>query len=1091
MFLLPKKARLFLLIFILLPDISTGQDIYKDLKRILCDLQNASTPKRTEAIKELVAMGKPAAGPLILNLNHADGNVRNGIIEALGKIRDERAIEPLINIIGTELGSVGNMIVAARGSHIDMTEIEAARTALINIGEPVIEPLFNCIMSPKPSDHKNAWGEAVRVLGKMGKPAVKPLIDCLNHTNPGLRQASAYALGSIGDVKAVGPLIRCLQDPDTQNAAIVALGMIKDSRAIEALTPYLFLKRQGTSRLAAEALEKLGYKPENLEEQIYLKCAKWQWSELSDLGPSAAEILMKRLNDSDAHIRLLSALALGHMKDTRAIKPLEAFWNSPDDDIRGSALTALVKTNSKTLIPFFAAHLANKERARRRDAVIALKALNYQPQTEEEQIKYFIAGENINELTKYGSKSVKPLLDCLKEESSSIRRMALEALLKIGEINAAEPFLLCLHDEDGNVRQQAVWALEMLNYRPTAKEDELIIFITKNRSVEEWKKIGMEYVDALIHCLDHEASAISSSAAQRLGEIGDKRAVEPLIRCLQRENPSLRESAVRALGILKDKRAVEPLLERLDNNRHFLGTEAELELEHLIRQDRNFLETIANSLAKIGDQRAIKPLLAYIENRQAPYPSRVVYALEQLGYKPSTPEMQASFEISKHYNVPGESYFYDASPFGAAAIKPLLGILNQREFSNFGSLPTGGMGPFAPLEPAPDKVIDSLINVGKPVIGPLISSLKDSKAPARKDILTVLGKIGDDSATETLISFCLTDPDWRIRQEAALSLGKMGDEKAVDALIACLHQELDGQARKSAAESLGNIKKAKAIEPLEICLSDPDKNVRQAAAVALDTIGHNRASDEIHIRTLISKMQWYDLAEIGAPAVEPLIPYLKDNSPEIRQGAAEALGKTGNHKATAPLIPCLSDNWTKVREAAAEALGRIGDAQAMRPLAERLKKEEDSKVRGKIIEALTKFGDDTVVPDLAECLPDWFNRSAIRSALTKFGWKPATQEQNVYWYIASREKQWLDSNQALVKRVLMSDANSADTKKFEHSVYAVLELGYDEQIPELANILRRQGTRAMAETIQNCDNKELAGAAEGVIRRITRMLEPR
>ena len=72
-----------------------------------------------------------------------------------------------------------------------------------------------------------------------------------------------------------------------------------------------------------------------------------------------------------------------------------------------------------------------------------------------------------------------------------------------------------------------------------------------------------------------------------------------------------------------------------------------------------------------------------------------------------------------------------------------------------------------------------------------------------------------------------------------------------------------------------------------------DKGVRQAAAEAL--------------------------VKIGAPAVEPLIAALKDESFSVRQAAAEALGKIGA-PAVEPLIAALKDQNSWARAAAAQAL---------------------------------------------------------------------------------------------------------------------------------------------------------------------------
>jgi HEAT repeat protein len=74
-----------------------------------------------------------------------------------------------------------------------------------------------------------------------------------------------------------------------------------------------------------------------------------------------------------------------------------------------------------------------------------------------------------------------------------------------------------------------------------------------------------DYVEKLIRFwLHHPVPTISAMAAQILGSIGDKRAVEPLICALKDSaNPELQESAAEALGRLGDTHAVPALSEAL------------------------------------------------------------------------------------------------------------------------------------------------------------------------------------------------------------------------------------------------------------------------------------------------------------------------------------------------------------------------------------------------------------------------------------------------------------------------------------------------------------------------------------------------
>ena len=77
---------------------------------------------------------------------------------------------------------------------------------------------------------------------------------------------------------------------------------------------------------------------------------------------------------------------------------------------------------------------------------------------------------------------------------------------------------------------------------------------------------GNDFVDTLIRfSLKHPVPEVAQFAAEILGKIGDKRAVEPLIAILEgTPEPGLAEAATEALGKLKDMRAVSVLSHMLE-----------------------------------------------------------------------------------------------------------------------------------------------------------------------------------------------------------------------------------------------------------------------------------------------------------------------------------------------------------------------------------------------------------------------------------------------------------------------------------------------------------------------------------------------
>jgi HEAT repeat protein len=127
------------------------------------------------------------------------------------------------------------------------------------------------------------------------------------------------------------------------------------------------------------------------------------------------------------------------------------------------------------------------------------------------------------------------------------------------------------------------------------------------------------------------------------------------------------------------------------------------------------------------------------------------------------------------------------------------------------------------------------------------------------------------------------------------------------------------------------------------------------------------------------------LAQMGEPAVGPLIAALRHENDRTRTQAARALGSIGDARAVEPLMTVLREDKTPiVRANAAYALGDLGDARAVEPLLGAL---EDESVRAPAATALGQIGDPRAVEPLRAALDDADEevREAAREALGKIG----------------------------------------------------------------------------------------------------------
>ncbi len=160
---------------------------------------------------------------------------------------------------------------------------------------------------------ESLWG-AARALAKFGTPSVQPLIEVTNDS-PNVIEAVAWALGEIGDSRAVDLLIE--QVSKGYSEAAEALGKIRDTRAVNPLIKALEAKSD-TQRAATWALGKLG-------------------------DGRAVEPLLRALQDEKEDVREQASGALGELGDKHASKSLIKLLNDRNYDVCEQAATALGK----------------------------------------------------------------------------------------------------------------------------------------------------------------------------------------------------------------------------------------------------------------------------------------------------------------------------------------------------------------------------------------------------------------------------------------------------------------------------------------------------------------------------------------------------------------------------------------------------------------------------------------------------------------------------------------------------------------------------------------------------------------------------
>ena len=218
----------------------------------------------------------------IAALKDGDVEVRMNAVQALGEIKDPRAVEPLI-------AALKDMYKYVRGN--------AARALGEISDQRAVEPLIVALKD----ENEYVRRQAAWALGEIKEPrTVEPLIAALKDKNWDVRENVAKVLGNIKDPRAIEPLIAALKDWDgfRRGNAAEALEKIGDKRAINPLLEALTDWHSNTS--VAKALLGLGGKPESEEDKIHLLVAQRDGKRLSENWEVTQKVLLKDVESNDS-----------------------------------------------------------------------------------------------------------------------------------------------------------------------------------------------------------------------------------------------------------------------------------------------------------------------------------------------------------------------------------------------------------------------------------------------------------------------------------------------------------------------------------------------------------------------------------------------------------------------------------------------------------------------------------------------------------------------------------------------------------------------------------------------------------------------
>ena len=183
----------------------------------------------------------------------------------------------------------------------------------------------------------------------------------------------------------------------------------------------------------------------------------------------------------------------------------------------------------------------------------------------------------------------------------------------------------------------------------------------------------------------------------------------------------------------------------------------------------------------------------------------------------------------------------------------------------------------------------------------------------------------------------------------------------------------DVAIRREAAEDLVFTEDSIAVELLLQLLLDENKGVRESAGEALirrggqcgaEQLVQNFANPRIEVRNHAMLL----LVDMGEPALEYVIPALKDEDHDVRKFAADVLGEVGSEISIRSLVEVISDVDANVGFSVVEALGKIGSDVALEEL--EIAYNKYPNIRATIVDTLGRLKTPNAIKVIKDGLND-------------------------------------------------------------------------------------------------------------------------
>ncbi|MDD4497230.1 MAG: HEAT repeat domain-containing protein [Methanosarcinaceae archaeon] len=438
-----------------------------------------------------------------------------------------------------------------------------AAESLGDIGKPAVEALVQNLSEKMEDPDQEINNYAILALIKTEDEKMPEILgDVLKNKTSKQKKIKIENENEEGRTKE---FLQAVEEKDAKLRNSIAIGVKEydQSQEAETLAEILNGSEQDADKYAELALNGTNISELTYDEKVEmlikaLKCEKGSTrvSAIMALGEMKEERALDRLiwviNIDNPSIRDSAAMAMGNIGNQGAVVPL--LCTRRQSIVSGSVVMALGKLEDETSFFVMEKTLRSTEGLTQSSAALALGYLRGEKAAEPLIIqlkKYRQNGKTIKRSSDVDKniredliialaeikdkKAVECLTEILedKKEDEKLRILAAFSVGEIRDIGATSSLLRVINDETESeaIRKEAIYSIGKIEGSEIIEE---LILLLDNEELRPYAyetliKIGKSTVDPLIEVLESGDKELKNEAALLLIEIGDERAVDPLI----------------------------------------------------------------------------------------------------------------------------------------------------------------------------------------------------------------------------------------------------------------------------------------------------------------------------------------------------------------------------------------------------------------------------------------------------------------------------------------------------------------------------------------------------------------------------------